>query len=104
MSLGRNDIPAQLLEDIKNHLDITWDDDATDRKLRGIIAAGMTYLDRKAGGEQDYEADGTPRSLLVEYCRYGRDNALDVFENNYRALILAMQHDRAVEDYALEEA
>lgn len=104
MSLGRNDIPAQLLEDIKNHLDITWDDDATDRKMRGIIAAGMAYLDQKAGGEQDYEADGTPRALLAEYSRYARDNALDVFENNYRALILAMQHDRAVSDYAVEEA
>lgn len=104
MGAGRHDIPAQLLEDIKNDLDITWDDDATDRKMRGIIAAGMAYLDSKAGGAQDYEADGTPRTLLTEYSRYARDNALDVFENNYRAWILGMQHDRAVSDYAVEEA
>lgn len=102
MAARRDNIPADLLSDVKNYLDITWDDEATDRKVRGFIAAGMDYLDKKAGGGQDYEADGTARTLLLEYCRYFRDSALDVFENNYRSMILSMRHERVVMDYAVE--
>ena len=36
----------------------------------------------------------------MEYVRYARDGALDVFENNYQHLILAMQNNRKVMDYA----
>ena len=42
---GRADLPAGLLEDVKNYLDITWDDEATDKKIGGLIASGMAYLD-----------------------------------------------------------
>ena len=45
---------------------------------------------------------GYPRQLLKEYVRYARDAALDVFENNYRGLILAMQNQRGVSAYAVE--
>ena len=34
--------------------------------------------------------------MLFEYVRYARDSALDVFENNYTSMILAMQHERRV--------
>ena len=96
--MNRDNVPAQLLADIKNYLNITWDDAATDDKLRGIIASGTVYLDGKGGGTLDYESDGTPRTLLFEYVRYMRSNALDVFENNYTALILNMQAERLVAD------
>ena len=96
--MNRSDIPARLLSDIKNYLNITWDDAATDDKLNTMIASGMSYLDGKGGGTLDYESDGTPRTLLFEYVRYMRSNALDVFENNYTALILNMQAERLVAD------
>lgn len=95
----RKALPDGLLEDIKNHLDITWNDDGTDKRIAGYIAGGMMYLDGKLGEGADYTQDGMPRTLLFEYVRYARDAALDVFENNYRALILSMQHGRAVERY-----
>ena len=47
----------------------------------------------------DYEKDGYPRILLMEYVRYARDEALDVFENNYLSMLLSMRHERRVEDY-----
>lgn len=92
----RNDLPAGLLEDVKNQLDETWSNEATDRKYRGFIASGMAYLNKKLGEDADYTADGEPRTLLMEYVRYARDSALDVFENNYLSRLLAMQHERAV--------
>lgn len=95
----RDSLPEGLLSDVENYLDVTWSDEATDAKYRGLIAAGMAYLDRKLGTAGDYTEDGLPRTLLMEYVRYARDSALDVFENNYQSMILAMQNDRKVTAY-----
>lgn len=100
MAMQRDTLPACLLEDVKSYLDITWNDEATDQKIGNLIASGAAYLDGKCGGEADYIADGMPRTLLFEWVRYARDAALDVFENNYASMILAMQHERAVARYA----
>lgn len=94
--MQRADIPPALLADVKNYLNITWDDEATDEKVRGLIASATVYLDSKGGGALDYEGDGMPRTLMLEYARYMRDEALDVFENNYTNMILAMQNERLV--------
>lgn len=99
MTRRRDSLPAELVEDVKVYLGITWQDDATDRRIGGLIGAGMAYIDSKYGGEADYDSDGLPRSLLFEYVRYARDSALDVFENNYASMILAMQHERRVSAY-----
>lgn len=93
-------LPDGLLEDVKNHLDITWEDQATDKKLDGLIRSGMQYLNDKAGEQIDYSWPCEGRTLLMEYVRYARDGAMDVFENNYRHLLLAMQNNRKVMDYA----
>lgn len=93
-------ISDALFEDIKAYLDYTWKDDALDRKYQGFIRAGMAYVNGKYGEPADFESDGLPRTLLFEYVRYARDGALDVFENNYMSMILAMQNDKAVERHA----
>lgn len=97
--MGHKALPEGLLADIKNYLDITWEDEATDTKVSGLIAAGMAYLNQKYGGEADYLSPGLPRTLLMDYVRYARDNALEVFENNFIALLLGMQHERTVTAY-----
>lgn len=43
--------------------------------------------------------DGLPRTLLMEYVRYARDGAPDVFENNYQPLVIGMQNQKAVSEY-----
>lgn len=103
-AVDRDSLPEGLLEDIKNYLDITWDDPATDKKISGIIADGMVYLNAKYGEEADYTADGNPRTMLKEYARYARDSALDVFENNYQSMLLGMQNERKVRAVDLEGA
>ena len=98
----RSNLPVGLLADVENYLNITWDDEATDQKIGGLIASGMAYLDAKYGAVADYTKDGMPRTLLMEYVRYARDSALDVFETNYQALLLGMQNEKAVSDYVME--
>lgn len=97
--VSRGKLPSDLLDDVKLYLGITWNDEPTDRKISGFIASGMSYLNGKLGESADYTKDGMPRTLLMEYVRYLRDSALDVFENNYQALILTMQNERAVNAY-----
>lgn len=91
--------PLELLQDVKIYLGITWQDSTTDQRITGLIASGMAYIDSKYGKAAGYSVDGFPRTLLFEYVRYARDAALDVFENNYTALILAMQNEKRVNEY-----
>nr|DAP20879.1 MAG TPA: Head Tail Connector Protein [Caudoviricetes sp.] len=102
--IKRNEVPPELLAAAENYLNITWNDQATDDKVCGLIASGTAYLDLKGGGVLDYEVDGMPRTLLLEYVRYGYSSALDVFETNYMNQILTMRHERLVEKYAAENA
>lgn len=100
--MTRNTIPPELLADVENYLNITWNDTATDNKISGLIASASAYLDSKLGSAADYTADGLPRTLLFEYVRYARDSALDVFETNYRSMILAMQNEGVTAVYGVE--
>ena len=87
-----------LLAAVKTYLQITWEDTETNARITELIRAGIAYLDGKLG-DGLYDSPGSDRTLLFEYVRYARDGALDVFENNYRALILDAQHDRMVTAY-----
>lgn len=90
----------ELLISLKNYLDITWEDDATDEKLRGIISRGMKYLNSVAGAALDYSTEDKPRELLFDYCRYARSNALEDFQNNFLHELLTLQMRQEVADYA----
>ena len=98
--MSSTDPMVALLAAVKNYLQVTWTDTETDNRLTLMIQAGQAYLDSKLGETGDYTVPGYPRTLLFEFVRYARDGATDVFENNYRAMILAMQHERMVNDYA----
>lgn len=93
-------LPEGLLADVEAQLGVTWESDITDNQYANWISGGIDYLDGKLGEAGDYTVPGTPRTLLFEYVRYARDSALDVFETNYRHLILAMQHERRLKNYA----
>ena len=43
----RDSLPAELVEDVKAYLGITWQDDITDRRIGGLIGAGMAVNDSK---------------------------------------------------------
>lgn len=102
--MRRQDVSTALLNDVETYLNITWSDPATDDRVRGLIAAGSAYIDGKAGQVCDYEEDGAARSLLFDYVRYARDEASDVFENNYRHLLLSLQQGVEVNRYVSKTA
>lgn len=100
--MTRQDVPVQLLADVENYCNVTWQDDATGEFYRNMIAQVAAYLDSKWRQPADYTADGLPRALLFDGVRYMRDSAFDVFENNYQSLILAAQHERLVSGNVVE--
>ena len=92
-------LPSELLEPVRNYLDITWVDPAGDQKITGIIARGMAYLDLKSGTALDYSIEDLPRALLMDYSLYARSNALDEFETNYMSMLLSLQMREDVKAY-----
>lgn len=95
----RDNIPPELLESVKNYINVTWNDEATDKNIGGLIASGMVYLRSKLGRDEDFLGDGISRSLLFDYVRYMRDGALDIFESNYRSLIITAINERRAQRY-----
>lgn len=89
-----------LLDDVKNYLDITWDDPLTDEKLSGIMKRGMAYLEGVAGGPLPFDVEGQAKALLLDYCRYARSNALEQYTQNFKGDLLILRLSREVEDYA----
>ncbi len=82
-------LPDGLLDIVKNRLDITWSDKATDKKLTLIIENGISALDSLNGESNDYMMAGRAQSLLLSYVMYDLSNCLDDFKKNYRSDIIA---------------
>lgn len=92
----------ELLDDVKTYLDITWEDENTSKKLKGIIQRGMKYLNSTAGSELDYSEEDKPKELLLDYCRYVRSNALEDFQKNYLHELLSLQIKQEVKAHEAE--
>lgn len=80
-----------LLYDVKNYLDITWEDTESDKKLLGIIKRGISIINARCGVEFDYSKDEMPKELLINYVMYARANAVDEFLQHYATELLRLQ-------------
>lgn len=83
-----------LLEDVKDTLRITWNDD--DKQLMKMIERSKTYLDDLIGMSFDYDKEGQHKTLLLERIRYVYNNAAYEFEINYAHEISRMMLDAAI--------
>ena len=90
-----------LLQDIKNKLRVTWDDE--DDMIRKIGFRAIEYLNGKCNEELDYTVEGNPKALMLERCFYDFNNALSDFETNYKSELLALIADTAVKKFVLSE-
>lgn len=78
-----------MLQAVKDYLKVTWNDE--DAHIQGIINRGQAYLNDLTGAELDFEADGPPKTLLLDYCRYVYNNASEYFEENFARELLRLQ-------------
>lgn len=94
-----NDEKAKLLDDIKNHIDITWSDEQTEKKLTEYMEGGIKKIDSLTGVEKNYLITGIARDLLFTYCLYAFNKVTNEFEKNYLSDILKLQIQSEVEEY-----
>lgn len=90
------EISPELLQEVKDYLDITWEDEVTDRKLKGQIRRGIAFIADKTGVDrtaETFSGEGDERAqmLLFNYLLYDRAGALDQFVRNYRSEIIGLK-------------
>lgn len=98
MAISKRAAEENLLNDILNALDITYEDEATKNKVADIARRGKALLAKFNGGEIDFERDMAARELLFSYCRYGRSNAIEQFEHDFSCQLTAYALERAVDN------
>lgn len=81
----------KLLSDVKDRLNITWDNENTDKRLFSMIEDAELYLNHLLGAECDYSAPGMFRKLFLNYAMYSFNHCEDEFEEAYRKDILKLQ-------------
>ena len=112
-AMSENDL-SKLLEDVRNYLDITWDDPVYngireaddpkgDEKLLGMIKRGMASLAGKIG-ECDFLGNTQERTLLFQLVMYEYSGELQQFWENYKSEIVGLQIAKKVEEYAKSQA
>ena len=94
-----------MLQLLKDKLCITWSDSDTDRRLNNILNSAKNILAFKLGLPMDYMwVENTMESnLLLNYCFYEWNDAVDEFDNNYSNDILQIRMKYEVNSYVEEE-
>lgn len=93
----------KLLEDLKDCLNITWDEDETNRKLKTIINDSIKTMNYKLGAEIDYSSSGQEHNLFINYCMYVYNNCSNEFDNNYLNELYQVRQKYEVMNYEKEQ-
>lgn len=98
-----------LIDDARLYLNepLTGDEDKDlieSEKLELAISTGKRLLDSYAGVELAYEEAGAPKQLLLDYLRYWKAQATEMFEVNYKRDLIALREEAEVIRYAAEVA
>ncbi|MCI8862985.1 MAG: hypothetical protein HFI20_10960 [Lachnospiraceae bacterium] len=94
-----DDKDKTLLAEVKNYLDITWEDALGEQKLMGIVQRGMAAIKGKIG-ECDFFGETQEKALLFDYVMYARTGEIAAFWDNYKSEIISLQISRKVDAYA----
>ena len=88
------------VQEVKDHLNITWDEEETNRKIERIIKDAIAILNWKLGAEIDYsEEEGQEHNLLLDYCMYAYNQCTNEFDNNYFNEIMQIRQKYEVIQY-----
>lgn len=95
-------LTEDLLAWVKNYLDITWTDEDTDAKIRGIVLRGITFLDHIAGEDLTYGEGDTATQLLMDYARYTRAGTLPNFAKDFQGELMSLHFVGEVNSYGTD--
>lgn len=79
-----------LLGQVRRKLNITWEDDETIARIEEIIESAIPDLIHKLGiadVDFDFSVAGAENTLLLAYCLYEWNHALNDFDLNYERMI-----------------
>lgn len=82
---------TKLLDDFKNKLLITWEDDLTEKKIENSLESAKGHLESLTGTSLDYEKNVFAKNLLMDCTRYYYNNVSEFFEDNFSKEILRLQ-------------
>ena len=91
---------------VKRKLNITWSDTETDGRVNQIIDDAKVELIEKIGITEesfDFSVASQERKLLLAYCFYEWNHALDEFDVNYAADILQARERWEVKSHAQKQ-
>lgn len=91
-----------LVQELKDILNITWEEEETDRKLERIIDDSKNILDWKLGYKVDYSIAGQEHNLFLNYCMYAYNNCTNEFDDNYLNEIMQIRQKYEVLAYEQE--
>ena len=101
--LDRNNLPQDMVDQVKRHLSITWTDDDTDSKIIDMMLDAEIAMNHKLGAEVDYFSPGPERRLYLNYMLYCWSDCLNEFDSAYRAEILQIRHKYEVRGAAADD-
>ena len=86
-----------LLQRLKEKLNITWTEEETENRLQTILEDAKSALNFKLGADIDYSS-GMERSLLLNYCMYAWNNCENEFDDNYFNSIMQLRQKYEVQN------
>ena len=96
----RKTVPTDFLEECRQHLNITWEDDETDAKVIGEILDAEVTMNHKLGAEIDYTQNGQEHRLFLAYLLFLHNDCQNEFDKAYGGEILQVRHKYEVRKYA----
>lgn len=97
------------LNDVKNYLNITWSDEATDDKVKGTVVRaqstvggligipGKKFVDLSENAESDPEGTEAEQ-LFLDACRYIQNDSFEDFRKNFADTITSLRVQNSVLD------
>lgn len=79
----------ELLDDVKNYLRITWDEE--DEYIFKMIKRAIAYFKSITGADVDFVSEEQNRQLLLDRCRYMHNHVIEEFEENFKSEIINLQ-------------
>lgn len=92
-----------LINEVKRHLDITWNDEDTEENVKEYIKYAKQCLNEAVGTDIDYDTDLNARKLLLNHCRYQKNKDDEFFEENFSKSINNLRFKYAVKDFEERE-